>query len=309
MRFIYNISFLIFAVFYNTSCTENSSKPNGGSGSGGDSIPEIKYSINLEDKYKVKTDGNNFYYRIPVGTKLIISSKRDNKPFCSSWNNTIRGGVMNGKNGNLFSGGSPTLEYTSYSPLTIIAKGGPIVNKVINGIDQYPCEDKTFHVEWAVFDEQELKPDEITSDVLVINSLHNKEHSTFKLANYELDNETVNSITLKVNNFRLENKTTNDKFIDLMKANITAQIKIEDIPNAIEVSCYLVDDNGYKYNPCYMPKGDRFTIESINMKLDLVGTGLKLSSIKDSAKVTITFSIGGVDSGLSKEFQFIKENS
>lgn len=307
MKFIYRI---IFVLFYFIGCSQNNSDSdsnhNGettastitGTVSANRDSSKIIYSINLDDKYKTKIDGNSFYYRIPVGTEAIISSKRDDTPFDSNW--------YNGK-GDMIVNEFPTISVNNYLPLTIVVIGKPAKHKSINCLEQYPYKERAFHIEWAVFPEQELKPEQINSQCLEIDDVFDGEKSSKKFfIKLIKDTDIIDKIII-LGKFKFRNKALGDKFIDLRKATITCSINIIDTENIFNVPCTLLfnTNNISIQDPIHLPIGEESVIEDCKFGLSLKETGLifnnnienNSNNIK-SSKLGISFFIGGVDSGL-----------
>src|SRR5690349_12332676 len=88
----------------------DTSSGTGGNGPGGAATDKISYSINLDDKYKVKEEGNKIFYKVPLNTNVEISSTKGGKSFISSWNVTFKGSYL-GSGKDLFPGEAATWKF------------------------------------------------------------------------------------------------------------------------------------------------------------------------------------------------------
>jgi hypothetical protein len=250
--------FLLFTCLAGGLCgpsPDTSSGP-GGNGPGGAATDKISYSINLDNKYKVKEEGNKSFYKVPLNTNVEISSIKGGKSFISSWNVTFKGSYL-GSGKDLFPGEAATWKFPGARPTLIEVQGKPvrsstsmrtetqIVNgKVVKAISETSAEneaeDKIFVIEWFV-DDEELNPDSNSLKVEFVADETGSKSYFSPDGSIDLDKLDGDTESLKGTlNLKIAITNIGDKPIDLGKFKYS--IANLEFPNLFKEETYLIKE-------------------------------------------------------------------
>jgi hypothetical protein len=203
---------------------------------------KISYSINLDNKYKVKEEGNKLFYRVPLNTNVEISSTKGKQGVYAVWKVTYKKYWGNNID---YPEDSSIWKFSSPRPALIEVQGEPVQSST-----SMRTEDKIFVIEWFV-DDEELNPDSKSLKVEFV-FLDEKGHKISFLPKDTINLDGIDDATEALNGsvtFKIAITNIGDKPIDLGKLKyyyLVGNDTYEVSPNLFSKETYLFKEDEIK---------------------------------------------------------------